>query len=222
MLAQWTKVATLAGVSVVTKADEAEAWKRCLLESVDGRGLRPAGRTPSAGRWVTDPSFKITGKDFIKAIHVRLACLKTPVRAARGSERQPVNLMCRFCRMPNSLGHMLQVCPVNHGLRIERHENIVQSLRRTFLRKGKRVEVEPRVPSGRSFLKPDLVVFDQKSAYVLDPSIVADGFDLEEALRTKRQKYGTEEVEDHCKNLVAGIDGRLETFLAEGIILSWR
>ena len=158
---------------------------------MDGQGLAPSGEYPAGNRWLTADTSWISGADYIKAIKVRAACLQTPARAARwGASGNP---NCSGCGSRATLGHIAQVCPRTHGLRVRRHDDIVRYLDRRLRSLGHTTFVEPRIPWGTSFYKPDLVVQGRgRNAIILDAQVVSDGVAMDYAHSLKVNKYGDE------------------------------
>ena len=82
-----TKVRRLGVLDVVDKTTERDAWRSELLKRVDGRGMVHFTKVKGIHEWITNPKFKISGGEFVKAMHVRCSTLKTPARAARVGNR---------------------------------------------------------------------------------------------------------------------------------------
>ncbi|HIL90420.1 MAG TPA: reverse transcriptase family protein, partial [Gemmatimonadetes bacterium] len=213
---------------VSAKIAENQHWSGKLHGSVDGRGLNQHGRVPAAHAWMRDPSLRISGGEFIRALHTRLACLKTPLRAARrGAER--TSAMCRSCAdSVCSLGHILQVCPRTHGLRVKRHNDLVKMLVTALKRQNYEVIEEPHFRLERSFCKPDIVAIKRGQVLVLDPTIVADGFPFCEAMTTKERLYGNDEVLQQVQLMYKERFGSVpagETpprVIVSGVAVNWR
>ena len=85
----------------------------------------------------------------------------------------------------------MQNCPRTKKTRTERH-NVVSKMLANKLRKlGYEVREEPRIPSGGTYLKPDIVTYREKdwSLAVLDPTIVNCSTDLDSMDVPKQDKY---------------------------------
>ena len=93
-----------------------------LHSAVDDRGLHESDLAPHQHRWVTEATGLLSGTHYIGAVKVRGNILPSSVRAARS--RPHVSVLCDACRQPGSLGHILQVCPRTHGLRVARHDRL--------------------------------------------------------------------------------------------------
>ena len=205
-------------------------WAAALYETIDGKGLRHhAEEQVTVGGyrsfWVIDKASKLSGREFVEAIHARGAVLATKARRARGST---ATRYCATCpRQVANLGHLVQTCPRMHDLRIVRHNEVCKLLESSLVKHGYTVIREPRIPSGNSYLKPDLLCFHKHSAEwaLLDPIISSDRANLEDYRRRKIEKYGTPEVLDWCRNLIAaelGVDQVHNDPVISGVVLDWR
>ena len=95
--------------------------------------------------------------------------------------------------------HISQICQATHGLRVKRHDQVVDMLSGSLRRAGYVVQVEPRIASGNSFVKPDIVCYRKQSAFVIDPIICGDNIDPEERALEKRLYYTRPEIEEYVK-----------------------
>lgn len=96
-------------------------FKRKLYTMCDGAGLKEASKCPPAHEWVSDGTRFLTGKDYIKSIHLRYGCLYNRARCRREN-----NKVCRRgCDVPETLNHIIQQCYSTHFLRIKRHNSLV-------------------------------------------------------------------------------------------------
>ena len=134
---------------------------------------------------------------------MRGSLLSSRARAARGVGRKRTAKSCPFC--PDSVGnlaHLLQSCRASHGLRVKRHDDVARSLGDCLRRKGMTVRYEPRIPQAGTFLKPDIVAYNDCEALVLDPIVMSTAANPADYLETKRRKYQVGEVTAHCRALV--------------------
>lgn len=163
-------------------------WKNKLYNTCDGAGLRNASKCPSAHNWVSDGTAFLSGRDYIKSIHLRYGCLFNKARCARG--RSDKCKECRRgCERPETLNHILQNCYSTHFLRIKRHNSLVQYLNRTLTSRNNTVHVEPIFTVDNNKLKPDLVIYNFERVVLVDVQIINDQFPLQTAHLNKIKKY---------------------------------
>ena len=101
---------------------------------------------------------------------------------------------------------------------------------KTLCRSGYTCMVEPRIPKGSTFLKPDLVAFrdvgDQVDVLLVDPTIVSDQADFAEVLRQKTDKYRVEGVLEWIHEIVPKTlkcsEPKPLSVAIEGLAISWR
>ena len=91
-----------------------------------GQGLATAPHVPSQHLWVTSGDMTLNGHAYIGAIKINL--VSTALRSARGCPNHDIR--CDCCGRPESLGHILQVCPRTHALGIARHDKVVDLVRK--------------------------------------------------------------------------------------------
>lgn len=192
----WSRPASVRGVQCRTKDECHTCWRESLGRSADGKGIYSQARAvPKLHTWLSRGGRFLSGSDFIRAVGVRCATLNTPLRGSRG---RPANSgLCTMCAVPASLGHISQTCPKTHGVRCARHNNLLGFLEGKLLQKGYKVLVEPRVPLGSTYRKPDLVVWKEEnnaSADIIDVQVVADTFPLSRAHDRKVEKYDIPQI----------------------------
>jgi Reverse transcriptase (RNA-dependent DNA polymerase) len=211
------------------KASEFEAAKQLLWNSVDGSGLKEIGSFGSGAggknesRWVTDPvRYRTSGGEFVRAILVRGGLLKTGERATRGVGREGQRT-CRRCRQVQSLGHIINNCPMTHGLRVARHDRFVKCLKNALENRGWKVQIEPRVKLAKgSFVKPDIVAAKGDEVVVLDPSIVGAKVSVDRAQLAKKNLYDRAEVKEHSFDFARSCGFKPKSFDVAGVIISFR
>ena len=172
-----------------TVDDVRSAFARNLVHTVDGLGLTPATEYPRGNKWIVGDTSWVSGADFIRAVGVRSGTLQTPLRLARG--RPPgTATVCTTCGCEASLGHIVQSCPRNHGMRVRRHDNIVDYAGSALRDRGWTVFVEPSIPWRGTTLKPDLVITKAgQGVQILDAQVVADKFGMSAHHGRKVDKY---------------------------------
>lgn len=166
--------------------------RRKLLENYDNKGLKQANQVPSAHRWIDDGSKFLSGRDFIHSLQIRHASLSTRSRMFRG--RQTEDRTCsRGCHAVETLDHILQKCFATHGLRIRRHDSIVNYLQRSMLQRGVTTHKEPEFRTTSGKRKPDVVGYTSQVVTVVDVQIVNDQISLEAAHLAKKNYYAGNE-----------------------------
>lgn len=204
------------GWSVSDKATMNAALASHLHRSVDGRGLSQTEQNEKGHKWVIDRESKLAGREYVSAVQVRGNLCKTRARSGRG---RATSVFCTACPdRPETLGHILQVCRKTYGMRIERHNAVCRTLKSALEARGWEVMSEPRIPSGNSFLKPDLVCHRGDQVLVLDPIISADNANLKDVRESKIRKYSDPAISAY----VAERYGGSCNLLIEGVVLSWR
>ena len=248
-LAGWKRTLVDEGVVVegrsVTKelVDNLNAGR--LYDSVDGAGLRLCSKSQTSDwppkfighKWLTDGRTSIGGSVFCKMVGVRSGTLYSGVRGYRWKRDNGPSPLCQACwrfdangrreRVPDTLGHRLQVCVSTAEAVIHRHNAVVKQMARQLRHKGFQVWVEYRVVTARGEWRPDLIVLvpPDKSgtlnpeAWVLDPTIVADNCeDLNTEHVKKCDKYSNLDVEAEVRRLTdtAGF------VHYAGVVFNWR
>ena len=205
-----------------SRLTEREYWRQRLYSTTDGMGLK----SHSGGfnsRFFDESFIRLSGKEFVKAIHLRCGALRTPARSNRGRVfgKGP---RCPTC--PDrvaSLTHLIQNCPRTKSVRTKRHDIVAGMISSKLRKLGYEVREEPRIPSGTSYLKPDIVAFrrrDMKVA-VIDPTIVTCVGDLEELAVAKRNRYVKPEVFSWLVHEY-GPCGERDSVMVEGIAINFR
>ena len=212
--------------TIVDEETEKAAWTNLLHSSADGIGLVQFAANKPLNGWLTNPEIRITGGDFIKCVHMRLATVKTPSRAARG--RRENNNLCKFDKQLGSLAHISQVCAVTHAKRVNRHNRLVDMICKSIKKNNPsyRIIKEPRIPKGGTFCKPDIVIVTNSDnldgkvkANILDPQITSDQTDMNRRHHEKCSIYDgthtTSWLQEQFKTPESEID-------VAGIILNFR
>ena len=173
--------------------------------------------------WVIDCSLKISGADFVRAIQVRTNSLKTPARAARGRIENGNNL-CRLDRQVANSNHIFQVCQATHGLRVKRHDEVVDMLNSSMKRRDYVTFKEPKLKYKNTFRKPDLIISKGGKITILDPIICGDTADLNERRIQKELLYGEEVLLEEARRIVRTHDPgiQIKETIAHGIPMSFR
>ena len=84
-----------------------------------------------------------------------------------------MSVLCDACRRPETLGHILQVCPRTHASRISRHDKIVSLVQTAVGHAGWSCIREPAIPTQAGLRRPDLIFHHLgRSTFVLDITIL--------------------------------------------------
>ncbi|CAB4037351.1 reverse transcriptase [Paramuricea clavata] len=195
----------LDGRLVTDKQSLAQAWAASLYTKVDGRGLSEARSCAAASGWVYNPPRNQSGANYIGAIKARGGLLLSKVRSARGDPGRDVS--CDSCMRPETAQHIVQVCPRTSGPRIRRHDRVVKFVSAAAERAGYKVMVEPRIV-GRTLgvRKPDLVLWNDRKAYVADVTVTSDQVGGVKAHRDKVAYYDQPEIREWVSNLTGVAD----------------
>lgn len=193
-------------------------WKEKLYASVDGAGLQYHQEVPKAHNWLREPTRLLTGRDFIRCVHLRYRLLMTNVLRHRMNAN--ADTRCQACLMPRQdLAHTIQTCFRAHAARIKRHNTIQNYLATKAQKKGYAVIAEPVISTSSGNLKPDLLLWkpDSDECLVVDVAICADNIPLAEAYMHKLNKYNTPQVIDHVKRAT-----HCHRVTVGAAILNWR
>jgi len=138
---------------------------------------------PAQHLWVTSGDRTLNGHAYIGPINL----VSTALRSARGHPDHDIRCDC-YSR-PESLGHILQVCPRTHALRIARHDKIVDLVMSGAEKIGYSISREPAIQTPAGIQKPDLVLVRNSDLTILDVTIVAENTDLEKTHNDKCVYY---------------------------------
>ena len=204
------------GSTFETKGELARITREDFWSSCDGKGLRSAVHRNESGptvKLLTGASTPLRASQFIGAWGVRMNVLQTPCRKNRAGRNPESFNFCDKCPMrnkPATLAHISQSCPATHGLRVKRHDRIVNKLKQTFesSQSVTCVSVEPRLRCGpnRYLRKPDLLIDTENSVEIIDVQVVSDAAlirDIDDDEKRKLDRYRTNEVEEAARTLLA-------------------
>lgn len=156
--------------------------------SLSGRGLHFHVKVPAAHTWLREPTRLLTGRDFIRAIHLRFDLM--PTRIILNRLDIWLDAKCPCClTQEHSLAHCLQVCPRTSGFRIKRHDVVVKYLYNKIKVRNLTANWAPHFRTEEGLLKPNIVCVLNDTIMVIDISIVSDNIDLDYAYKEKVNKY---------------------------------
>lgn len=162
-------------------------WAKRLHDSFDGNGLEESKKVPSQHAWVTEGNKFVSGRDYLNMTRLRINALPVRSRTSRG---RLTDRSCRAgCRDTETLPHVLQFCPRTSDARIKRHNACITRVSQVLKTKGYRLINEPLFKRTQGNLKPDLLAMKDKTAVVLDATVVGVQRKLRMAHMDKVEKY---------------------------------
>lgn len=182
---------TVGRTSVTTKTEAKNQWTELLNQSVDGRELNCEDVDVASFRWLEKPE-RVFPRLHLQGIQLRGGLLPTKSRRSRGRRDPETNLSCRgSCGAVETLNHVLQRCGVTHDGRCARHNRVMRDVEKKLRRESRNSWLEPIIPAGQSFIKPDIVLLDEGKLTVLDIAVVA-GNRMGDSWKLKCEKYGSQ------------------------------
>ncbi|KAL7639027.1 UNVERIFIED_CONTAM: hypothetical protein RMT77_010561 [Armadillidium vulgare] len=123
------------------------------------------------------------------------------------------------CPRVESLGHILQECPVVARLRTQRHDSINEVLKSALERKAFEVLLEPTIPTQADIRRPDLVFWNSEAAWVVDTTVSADahGTSMTLVYNRKCAYYDNQDI----RRWVLERSGR-ERVTISALVMNWR
>lgn len=174
-------------------------WAMSLHQSALGNGLEY--NTRASCSWILNPPPFWSGRDYIRAIQLRIGLLPT-------GGAPYINSTAAQCRYPTCVGrretlsHVLQWCPVTHYPRIQRHDKATQDLAKHLQKVGFKIHDAPRVHTRDNRYIPDLLVIDNNShtASIIETTVVWEyKSSLLDAAQIKKDKYNLPEILENIK-----------------------
>lgn len=178
----------------------ARFWATSLHQSALGNGL--IYNTRAASSWILDPPPFWTGRDYIRAIQLRIGLLPT-------GGAPYINAEAAQCRYPTcagrreTLSHILQWCPVTHYQRIQRHDQATKDFANHLKSIDYEIQEAPRINTRDNRYIPDLLVIDKhkRTCSIIETTVVWEYKNsLLEAARIKRDKYNLPEILSSIKD----------------------
>ncbi|KAK3920932.1 Retrovirus-related Pol polyprotein from type-1 retrotransposable element R2 [Frankliniella fusca] len=140
--------------------------------------------------WLRDPSL-LKSSRLITALQMRANVCADKVSLSK--IRQNAGVMCRKCKvLPETLGHILGQCLETKSDRLARHDEIKHFINQRMTEKGGTevmLEERLRLPNGE-VRQPDLIVKNQKGAFVVDVTVRIEGNGFTQlASKSKLERY---------------------------------
>lgn len=171
------------------KLDENRARYQLTVHGSNHEGFQYNSNT---NRWLEGNTRLMSGKTFIRAIHMRTNTIATRVTASRGRNADKT---CRRCGFESeTLIHILQACPITQGMRCTRHNNIVRKVVAKLVEKQYEVHTEQGIPTPgerTNISRPDIIAIKDDCALVLDATCVFEStkVSLQAAYNRKIDRY---------------------------------
>ena len=102
-------------------------------------------------------------------------------------------------------------------MRVKGHDGIVKLVRAGLQRKGFTVQLEPKIATEGTFVKPDIVAWKKDKGFVIDPIICGDNCDPEDRYNQKVRTYDKEDVRKYMRKYVREEALRVSGALIESI-----
>lgn len=171
----------------VTKSMKSQYWRDMLALKIDTGDLKDARHDVASNLWVRKYAQEITGQDFVQYHQIRAGCLPSKARTTRGRTN---SRSCRAgCMVSETNYHVIQQCQRTHGGRVHRHDRVVDLLSDHLNRRPSlTVLKEPRFRTQLGLRKPDLIIYNNEKATVLDVQVVS-GRNMERDHNAKIAKY---------------------------------
>ena len=123
------------------------------------------------------------------------------------------------CNATESVGHILQVCPRTHQVRITRHDTVNSYLDKTLRNKGYSTRVEPAIPTPAGLRYPDVIAFKGSTCVVIDTTSIGDTFDLDAAHGRKVAYYDVNAIRNWCGRETGVLPPNVQF---SACVLNWR
>ena len=186
------------------------------MDSRDGKGLRGADRYPLCNRWITSGTSIMKGYQYVVAFKFKHNFHFCKSRGSRMySENSPYSDSFG-CHGIETVGHILQSCPRTHGIRVKRHDRVLDLLA-SELSKRWEVKVEPHFRTGSTSCIPDLVIALDDSCLIIGVTITSDNADLDGVHRRKVSRYDTPQIRREAERLT----GKKKSEIS-ACVLNWK
>ncbi|GBN95220.1 Retrovirus-related Pol polyprotein from type-2 retrotransposable element R2DM [Araneus ventricosus] len=159
-----------------------------LYQTVDGGALSNSAKVKNQNLWIQSKNKFLSGRDYVNLIKTKILCLPIAYRCARG--RPAKDKFCRAgCPHKETLNHVSQACPRTHGKRIQRHDAVVNYIRRALENRRHEVISVPLYKTSMGNRKPNLLAKKDGKKLIIDAQIDGEAVDLERANNRKISFY---------------------------------
>ena len=175
IILKWSSPRYYDNILFTTNIDIKVYHTKYLINSADGRGLDYGNHAPFINNWIKFPTRLLNGKDFVDSIKLKHALLYTKFISKRMFPNTNNKCLMRGCNYNyDCLNHIMQTCSYNYNNRIHRH-NYINSLLMSILNKHKYITIlEPHIQTRNGLRKPDLIIYKNDTAYIIDTQISID------------------------------------------------
>ena len=105
-----------------------------LYRTVDGLGLRDSSSAGFVNQWMVSGSALLTGHSFVNCVKLKGSLVYTALRASTG--RPKASARSDACNEIGSVGHILQMCGMTHGDRVNRHDAVNKKVTEELMKRG--------------------------------------------------------------------------------------
>lgn len=177
-------------------------WRQKVMECPITKGQQEADANVVSRAWIDNKPQGWSGKDYVRAIHLRTSNLPT----AGLMSNQIENRRCRAgCAKSETICHVLQNCPSTHWERIRRHE-IVKKVANQAKTVASSMALEPHVRhSDGTLFKPDIIAQINNTAHIIDIQVCWEGdLSLDESNLRKKNTYNNSKFREALEKLYPG------------------
>ena len=202
IILKWSSPRYYDNTSFTTNIDIKSYHTKYLINSADGRGLDYGNHAPFINNWIKFPTRLLNGRDFVDSIKLKHALLYTKFRSKRMFPNTNTKCLMRGCNYNyDFLNHIIQTCSYNYNNRIHRH-NYVNSLLMSILNKHKYITIlEPHIQTRNGLRKPDLIIYKNDTAYIIDTQISIDTKNTDINYTKKTNYYNTTDIIAYAKQI---------------------
>ncbi|VDN32044.1 unnamed protein product [Dibothriocephalus latus] len=185
---------------LATKEDARRYWRDSLYNSADGRARARIANSACARHWISSPD-RVFPWLFLRGIQLRAGVLET--KAHRNRRTRSGDVLCQgHCGQRETLNHILQCCQLNHDARVWRHNIVMKLLAQRLSRNNPTILLEPHIPSGNTYCKPDIVLYTDAGATVIDVAVAGEDY-MDRVYQGKVDRYSEAEVESNLRRILS-------------------
>lgn len=183
-----------------------QAQKEELCGKVDGSDLKESEAVRASYSWKGLRAAALSGREYVQFVRLHAGCLPSATRTARGRCDQGGSPCWVGCQLPETVAHVIQLCPLTKGGRILRHHAVVRLLAGSFERRWFGVYREVVMGLDGACVRPDLIVTRGSRAWIVDVQIVSPGDCMGTINQAKIRKYDTPPIHEAARALTGKLD----------------